>query len=178
MDVGNLIFCSSAFSKSSLNIWKFLIHVLSKPSLENFEHYFASMWNECSSVIVWTFFSTEMETDLFQSRGHCWVFQICWFMSTALSQHHLLGFEIAQLEFHHLVSIYHNINGNPKSRLPKIMLKSFLGKTVTLFFFFYTGIQALDNDSRSGLDSLVGAILFSADWIEFCPSVCQFLIWI
>ena len=43
MDVGNLIFDSSAFSKSSLNIWKFSIHTLLKPILENFEHYFASV---------------------------------------------------------------------------------------------------------------------------------------
>ena len=42
-DVGNLISGSSAFSKSSLNIWKFSVHVLLKPSLENFEHYFVSM---------------------------------------------------------------------------------------------------------------------------------------
>ena len=42
-DVGNLISGSSAFSKSSLNIWKFSIHVLLKPHLENFEHYFTSM---------------------------------------------------------------------------------------------------------------------------------------
>ena len=42
-DVGNLISGSSAFSKTSLNIWKFTIHVLLKPGLENFEHYFASM---------------------------------------------------------------------------------------------------------------------------------------
>ena len=41
--VGDLIFGSSAFSKSSLNIWKFLVHILLKPCLENFEHYFASM---------------------------------------------------------------------------------------------------------------------------------------
>ena len=41
-DVGTLISGSSAFSKSSLNIWKFPVHVLLKPSLENFEHYFAS----------------------------------------------------------------------------------------------------------------------------------------
>ena len=40
-DVGNLIYGSSAFSKSRLNIWKFSVHVLLKPSLENFEHYFA-----------------------------------------------------------------------------------------------------------------------------------------
>ena len=42
-DVGNLISVSSAFSKSNLNIWKFLVRVLLKPSLENFEHYFASV---------------------------------------------------------------------------------------------------------------------------------------
>ena len=55
-DVGNLISGSSAFSKSSLNIWKFMVHVLLKPDLENFEHYFASMWDECNCGIVWTFF--------------------------------------------------------------------------------------------------------------------------
>ena len=43
VDVGNLISGTSAFSKSSLNIWKFMIHVLPKPDLENFEHYFASV---------------------------------------------------------------------------------------------------------------------------------------
>ena len=42
-DVGNLISGSSAFSKSSLNIWEFSVHILLKPSLENFEHYFANM---------------------------------------------------------------------------------------------------------------------------------------
>ena len=43
VDAGNLISGSSAFSKSSLNIWKFTIHVLLKPGMENFEHYFASV---------------------------------------------------------------------------------------------------------------------------------------
>ena len=42
-DVGNLISGSSAFSKSSLNIWKFTVHILSKSGLETFERYFASM---------------------------------------------------------------------------------------------------------------------------------------
>ena len=42
-DVGNLISGSSAFSKTSLNIWKFMVHVLLKPGLDNFEHYFTSM---------------------------------------------------------------------------------------------------------------------------------------
>ena len=43
VDIGNLISGSSAFSKTSLNIWKFTVHVLLKPGLENFEHYFTSM---------------------------------------------------------------------------------------------------------------------------------------
>ena len=43
VDVGNLISGSSAFSKSTLNIWKFMVHILLKPGLENFEHYFGSM---------------------------------------------------------------------------------------------------------------------------------------
>ena len=49
-DVGNLISGSSAFSKSSLNIWKFSVHVLLKPSLENFQHYSATMWDECAHL--------------------------------------------------------------------------------------------------------------------------------
>ena len=56
VDTGILISGSSAFSKSSLNIWKFMVHVLLKPGLENFEHYFASVWDECNCAIVWTFF--------------------------------------------------------------------------------------------------------------------------
>ena len=55
-DVGNLISGSSAFSKTSFNIWKFTVHVLLKPGLENFKHYFTSMWDECSCVVVWAFF--------------------------------------------------------------------------------------------------------------------------
>ena len=49
--VGNLISCSSAFTKSSLKIWKFSVHILLKPSLENFEHYIASLWDKCKTVV-------------------------------------------------------------------------------------------------------------------------------
>ena len=55
-DVDHLISGSSAFSKTSLNTWKFTVHVLSKPGLENFEHYFASAWDEGNCVVVWAFF--------------------------------------------------------------------------------------------------------------------------
>ena len=56
-DVGNLISGSSAFPKSSLNIWKFTVHILLQLGLENFEHYFGSMWDECNCAIGLTFFS-------------------------------------------------------------------------------------------------------------------------
>ena len=57
--------------------------ILLKPGLENFEHYFPSMWDECNCAVVWAsfdiaFLGIGMKTDIFQSCGHCWVFQICW----------------------------------------------------------------------------------------------------
>ena len=55
-DVGNLISGSSGFSKFSLNMWKFTVHVLLKPGLENFEHYFTSVWDACNCAVVWAFF--------------------------------------------------------------------------------------------------------------------------
>ena len=82
-DVGNLISGSTAFSKTSLNICKFMVHILLKPGLENFEHYFTSACNKCNCVVVCTFFGIAFLWDWnenwpFQSCGHCWVFQICW----------------------------------------------------------------------------------------------------
>ena len=56
VDVGNLISGFSAFSKTSLNIWKFTVHVLLKPGLENFEHYFTSVGDECNCAVVCAFF--------------------------------------------------------------------------------------------------------------------------
>ena len=55
-DVGNLISGSSAFSKTRLNISEFMVHILLKSGLENFEHYFTSMWDECNCAGVWAFF--------------------------------------------------------------------------------------------------------------------------
>ena len=73
-DVGNLISGSSAFSKSSLNIWEFTVHVPLKPGLENFEHYFASVWNERNGVIDWIFFSTVFLWDWNEN----WPFPVLW----------------------------------------------------------------------------------------------------
>ena len=63
-DVGNLISGFSAFSKTSLNIWKFTVHIQLKPGLENFEHYFASVWDECRCVVVWAFFGIALSLGL------------------------------------------------------------------------------------------------------------------
>ena len=74
VDVGNLISGSSAFSKSSLNLWKFMVHILLKPVLENFQHYFASVWDEYSRVVVWTFFVIAFLWDWNES----WPFPVLW----------------------------------------------------------------------------------------------------
>ena len=63
-DIGNLISGSSAFSITSLNIWNFTVLILLKPGLENFEHYFASVWDECNCVVVWTFFWHDLSLGL------------------------------------------------------------------------------------------------------------------
>ena len=80
---------SSTFSKSNLYIWKFLVHILLKPNLKDFEHYLASMWNECNYVVVSTFFGITlleigMKTDLFQSCGHCRISKFAGLLSAAL----------------------------------------------------------------------------------------------
>jgi len=68
-DVGNLTSGSSAFSKLSLNIWKFSFHLLLKPGLENFEHYFV-----CSCAVVWTFFGIAFLWDWDKN----WPFPVLW----------------------------------------------------------------------------------------------------
>ena len=73
-DVGDLISGSCAFSKSSLNIWKFTVHILLKPGLENLEHYFASVWDECNCAVVWTFFGIAFLWDWNEN----WPFPVLW----------------------------------------------------------------------------------------------------
>ena len=72
--IQHLISGSSAFSKPSLNIWQFLVHILLKPGLENFEHYFASLWDECNCVVVWTFFGIAFLWDWNEN----WHFPVLW----------------------------------------------------------------------------------------------------
>jgi len=82
-NVGNLISGSFFFSKHSLDIWKFLVHIMLKPSMQDFKHDLTSMGDEynCPMVSIFLllpFLGIGMRIDLFQSCGHCWVFQICW----------------------------------------------------------------------------------------------------
>ena len=83
VDVGNLISGSSAFFKTSLNTWSFTVHVLLRPGLENFEHYFTSVWDEWNCEVVWAVFVIAFPWDWnknwpFPVLCHYWVFQICW----------------------------------------------------------------------------------------------------
>ena len=77
-DVGNLISGSSAFSKSSWYIRKFSLNVLFKPSWRIFEHYLASMWNEHSCSIIWTFFGISFLWDWNEN----WPFPVLWLLWT------------------------------------------------------------------------------------------------
>ena len=107
MDIGNLISGSSDFSKSSLNIWKSLIDVLLKPSLDNFEQYVARVWDEYNCVVVWIFFGIAL---LWDWNENCH-FPVLWPLLSftnllAYWGHNLTAssvrFKIAQLKFHHL----------------------------------------------------------------------------
>ena len=73
-DVFYLSSGSSAFSKSSLNIWKFTVHEMLKPGLENFQHYFASVWDKCKCAVVWAFFSIAFLWDWNEN----WPFPVLW----------------------------------------------------------------------------------------------------
>ena len=74
LDVGNLISGFSAFSKTSLNIWKFTVHTLLKPGLDNFELYFNSVWDECNCAVVWAFFGIAFLWDWNEN----WPFSVLW----------------------------------------------------------------------------------------------------
>jgi len=93
-DVGNLISGSSAFSKTIWNIWKFTVHILLKPDLENFEYYFTSVWNECNCVLVWAFFGIAFLWDWNEN----WPFSV---LRPLLSFAHLLAYWVQH--FHSII---------------------------------------------------------------------------
>ena len=94
MDVGNLLSGSCAFSKSSLNIWKFTVHVLLKPGLENFEYHYDSVWDECTCAVGWTFFGIAFRWDWNEN----WPFPVLWLL---LSFPNLLAYWVQH--FHSII---------------------------------------------------------------------------
>ena len=74
MNVGNLISGSSSFCKPSLDIWKFLVHIMLKPSMQDFKHDLTSMGDECNCPMVSTFFSTT----LLGNWDEDWPFPVLW----------------------------------------------------------------------------------------------------
>ena len=89
------------FSKSSLNIWKFLVHVLLKPRLEDFEYSLASMWNDCNCVIFWTFFGITLLWDWNEN----WLLSLLWpLLSFPNLQHHNYNDVFKCPKFIHLIS--------------------------------------------------------------------------
>ena len=73
-DVGHLSSGSPAFSESSLNIWKFSVHILFEPTFKDCDHYLASIWNECNYVVVWTCFGIALLWDWKED----WLFPVLW----------------------------------------------------------------------------------------------------
>ena len=93
-DVSNLISGSSALSKTSLNIWKLTVHILLKLFLENFEHYFACVWDECNCAVVWALFGIAFFGDW---NGN-WPFAV---LCTLLSFLNLLAYWVQH--FHNII---------------------------------------------------------------------------
>ena len=138
-DVGNLVSGSSAFSKTSLNIWKFTVHVLLKPGLENFKNYFTSVWDECNCAVVWAFFGIAFLWDWNEN----WPFPVLWhslslknyltnllrsvFIFSVFSKNQLLVWlTIVCLYFHYIL-------------LFSIQLPLFSFGFVLFVFYFWTG---------------------------------------
>ena len=93
-DVGSLISDSSAFSQTSLNIWRFMVHILLKPGLEKFEHYFTRVWNECNCAVIWAFFGIAF----LWNWNENWPFPVLW---PLLSVSNLLAYWVQH--FHSII---------------------------------------------------------------------------
>ena len=147
-DVGNLISGCSAFSKSSLSIWKFLVHLLLKPGLENFEHYFTSMWDECNCVVVRAFFGTAFLRDWNEN----WPFPMLW---PLLSFPNLLAYWV----HHHLTAssfrIWNRLTGIPSPPL-------------ALFVVMLSKACLTSHSRMSGSRWVITPSWLSVSWNLFC----------
>ena len=103
-DVGNLISGSSAFSKTSFNISKFTVHVLLKPCLVNFKHYFTSVWDKCNCAVVWAFFGIAFLWDWNEN----WLFLVLW---PLLSFSNLLAYWVQHFKIASSFRIWNSSSG-------------------------------------------------------------------
>ena len=159
VDVGSLISGSSAPSKSSLYIWKFLVHILLKPSLKDFEHHLASMWNACNGAIVWTFFGIAFLWDWNEN----WPFPVLWLL---LSFPGVLAYSLEWIwrvqHFHSIAfRIWNSSTGVPS---PPLVFSLMLPKA------------HLPSHSRmSGSRWVITPLWLSASWRSFLYSTSVFL---
>ena len=116
-DVGNLISGSSAFSKTSWNIRRFMVHILLKPGLENFEHSFTSVWDECKCMVVWAFFGIAFLWDWNEN----WPFSVLW---PLLSFPNMLAYWVQH--FHNIIKAWLNFIELEKAVVHVIRLASCL----------------------------------------------------
>ena len=131
MDIGNLISGSSAFSKFSLYPWKFLVHILLKPSLKDFEHYLASMWNQHNCAAAWTLLGI----------AFLWYWNENWpspFLRALLSFPHLLAYWVQH--FNSIISWKNLKNISSSFRMQQFFRKIILPVRPSTAYFreFYT----------------------------------------
>ena len=146
VDVGNLISGSSAFSKSSLNIWKFMVHLLLKPGLENFE-YFTSVWDECNCVVVWAFFGIAFLWDWNEN----WPFPVLW---PLLSFPHLLAYWVQHF---HSIIIWNSSTG-------------ILSHPLALFIVMHCKAHLTSHSRMSGSRWVITPSWLSWSWRSFLYS--------
>ena len=144
-----LISGSFAFSKSNLNIWKFMVHILLKPGLENFEHCFANLWDECGCAVVWTFFGIAFLWDWNEN----WHFPVLWLL---LSFPNLLAYWVQ-----HFLSIIFRI-WNSSTGIPSPPL--------ALFVVMLSKAHLTSHSRMSGSRWVITPLWLSGSWRSFLYS--------
>ena len=148
-DIGNLISGSSAFSKSSLNIWKFSVHMLLKTGLENFEHYFDSVWDECNCVVVWTCFGIAF----LWNWNENWPFPVLWPFLSFLK---ILAYWVQH--FHSIIfGIWNSSTGIPSHPL-------------ALFVVMFPKAHLTSHSKMSGSRWVITPLWLSGSWRSFLYS--------
>ena len=147
MDVGNLISSSSALSKSSLII---TVHILLEPGLENFDHYFTSVWGKCNCVVVWTLFAIAFLWNWNKNWPfpvlHCWVFQICYHTEC-------ITFKASSFR------IWNSLTG-------------ILSPLLTLFVVMFPKAHLTSHSRMSGSRWVITPSWLTGSWRSFCILLC------